>query len=41
MDECIIVDKKDRFIAVGRCIMNRDEMLAFNYGMAVKTREHL
>jgi len=41
MDECIIVDEKDNFLAVGRCIMNREEMLSFNYGMAVKTRENL
>jgi 7-cyano-7-deazaguanine tRNA-ribosyltransferase len=37
-DECLIVNEKDNFLAVGRCIMNREEMLSFNYGMAVKTR---
>ncbi len=40
-DECLIVDEKDNLLAVGRCIMNSEEMLAFNYGMAVKTREKL
>jgi len=40
MDECLIVDEKDNFLAIGRCIMNRDEMLSFNYGMAVKSREN-
>ncbi len=38
-DECLIVDEKDNLLANGRCILNRDEMLSFNYGMAVKTRE--
>jgi len=41
MDECLIVDEKDNLLAVGRCILNREEMLSFNYGMAVKTRENL
>ncbi len=40
MDECLVVDKKDNLLAIGRCIMNRKEMLSFEYGMAVKTREH-
>jgi 7-cyano-7-deazaguanine tRNA-ribosyltransferase len=40
-DECLIVDKKDELIAVGRCLLNRIEMLSFNYGMAVKTRESI
>jgi len=38
-DECLIVNEEDELIAVGRCILNRTEMLSFNYGMAVKTRE--
>lgn len=38
-DECIIVTKSDEYIAVGRCLLNREEMLSFNYGIAVKTRE--
>jgi 7-cyano-7-deazaguanine tRNA-ribosyltransferase len=37
-DECIVVDEKDNFLAVGRCLLNRLEMLSFNYGMAVKIR---
>ena len=41
LDECIIVDEQDNLLAVGRCIMNRKEMLSFDYGMAVKTRENL
>jgi 7-cyano-7-deazaguanine tRNA-ribosyltransferase len=39
LDECLVVDKKDNLLAVGRCILNRDEMLSFDYGMAVKIRE--
>jgi len=39
LDECLIVDEKDSLIASGRCLLNRIEMLSFNYGMAVKTRE--
>ncbi len=41
MDECLIVDEKDKLLAVGRCILNREEMLSFKYGMAVKIREYL
>jgi len=37
-DECLIVDESDNLLAVGRCILNRDEMLFFEYGMAVKNR---
>ena len=40
-DECLIVDEKDNLLAVGRCLLNRLEMLSFNYGMAVKSREHI
>ena len=40
-DECLVVDEKDVLIAAGRCLLNRSEMLSFNYGMAVKTREHI
>jgi len=39
-DECLVVDEKDDLLAVGKCLMNRIEMLSFNYGVAVKTREH-
>jgi len=38
-DECIVVDEKDKILAIGRCILNREEMLSFDYGMAVKIRE--
>jgi len=38
-DECLIVDGKDRLLAVGRTLLNRDEMLSFDYGVAAKTRE--
>jgi len=38
-DECLIVDEKDNLLAVGRTLLNRDEMLSFNYGVAAKTRE--
>ncbi len=38
-DECLIVNDSDDLIAVGRCFLNRKEMLSFNYGMAVKTRD--
>jgi len=41
LDECLIVNKKDELIGVGRCILNRVEMLSFNYGVAVKTREQI
>ena len=38
-DECLIVDEKDSLLAIGRCLLNRNEMLSFNTGIAVKTRE--
>lgn len=40
-DECIIVDEKDNFLGTGRCLLNKIEMLSFNFGMAVKVREHI
>jgi 7-cyano-7-deazaguanine tRNA-ribosyltransferase len=39
LDECLIVDEKDNLLAVGRCLLNRAEMLSFSCGIAVKTRE--
>jgi 7-cyano-7-deazaguanine tRNA-ribosyltransferase len=39
LDECLIVDKNDTLVAVGRTILNPHEMAAFNCGVAVKTRE--
>jgi 7-cyano-7-deazaguanine tRNA-ribosyltransferase len=40
-DEVLVVDKKDELVAIGRASMNREEMLAFNIGIAVKVREGL
>ena len=39
-DECLIVDKNDKLLAVGRTLLNHMEMKTFEYGVAVKTREH-
>jgi 7-cyano-7-deazaguanine tRNA-ribosyltransferase len=39
LDECIIVTEKDELIACGRCLLNKNEMINFNFGIAVKTRE--
>lgn len=38
-DECLIVDKDDKLIAVGRCLLNNVEMMSFSHGIAVKNRE--
>jgi 7-cyano-7-deazaguanine tRNA-ribosyltransferase len=38
-DECLLVDEQDVFLGIGRTLLTRDEMLCFNYGMAVKTRD--
>ena len=40
-DECLIVNENDTLLAVGRILLNRDEMIAFHQGMAVKTRESI
>jgi 7-cyano-7-deazaguanine tRNA-ribosyltransferase len=40
-DECLIVNEHDMLLAIGRTLLNRDEMLAFRHGMAVKTRESI
>lgn len=37
-DEVIIVDPDDNFIAYGRTVLNREEMLNFQRGIAVKNR---
>ncbi|MDI6917109.1 MAG: tRNA guanosine(15) transglycosylase TgtA [Thermoplasmatales archaeon] len=37
-DEVLIVDKNDILIGVGRATMNREEMLSFKKGIAVKVR---
>ncbi len=38
-DEALIVSEDDELLAVGQCLMNREEMLDFERGVAVKTRE--
>jgi len=37
-DEVVVIDSKRRVIAVGKSMMNKKEMLAFQRGVAVKTR---
>jgi 7-cyano-7-deazaguanine tRNA-ribosyltransferase len=41
LDECIIVNEDDTLLAVGRTLLNWDEMRTFRYGIAVKTRESI
>jgi len=38
-DEVLIVDEEDNLLGIGQSLMNREEMLDFERGMAVKTRE--
>ena len=38
MDEVIVVDKDDRFLATGRAILIRSEMMSLKKGIAVKVR---
>ncbi len=38
-DEALIVTEDDELVAVGRTLMNREEMLSFTSGMCVKVRE--
>lgn len=40
-DGVLIVDGDDVLVAHGRALMNREEMLAFKRGIAVRTRDHL
>jgi 7-cyano-7-deazaguanine tRNA-ribosyltransferase len=40
-DECLIVDKKDRLLAVGRCLLTAWEITHFTNGVAAKTRESI
>ena len=40
-DEVLVVDENDKLCAIGRAIMTRNEMLAFQKGIAVKVREGL
>ena len=37
-DEVVVIDSKKSVLAVGRALLNREEMLAFGTGVAVKTR---
>jgi predicted RNA-binding protein (TIGR00451 family) len=37
-DETIVIDSKNRVLAVGRALLTREEMLTFCVGVAVKTR---
>jgi 7-cyano-7-deazaguanine tRNA-ribosyltransferase len=37
-DEVIVVDRDDNFISYGRALLNRDEMIQFERGIAVKNR---
>lgn len=37
-DEVVVLDSGGRVLAVGRALLNREEMLAFGVGVAVKVR---
>ncbi len=39
LDEVLVVDGDDDLVATGRALMNREEMRAFERGMAVRVRE--
>ncbi|MFQ5909121.1 MAG: tRNA guanosine(15) transglycosylase TgtA [Thermoplasmata archaeon] len=41
MDEALVVDEEDSLLAVARTLMNREEMLAFERGIAARVREGL
>ncbi len=38
-DECLVVDQHDNLVAVGRALLNAEEMADFQTGTAVKVRE--
>ncbi|RLG38436.1 pseudouridine synthase [Methanosarcinales archaeon] len=38
-DEVIVVNEQDELLATGKAVLSRDEMLAFERGMAVKVRK--
>jgi len=40
-DEVLVVDQEDRLAAVGRALLNPEEMIAFQRGLAVRVREGL
>jgi 7-cyano-7-deazaguanine tRNA-ribosyltransferase len=41
MDEVLVVDREDRLAAVGQALLNPEEMVDFDRGLAVKVREGL
>jgi len=40
-DEVLIVDQEDRLVAVGQALLNPEEMVAFDQGLAARVREGL
>lgn len=40
-DEVLITDPDDKLLAVGRLLLNREEMLSFQIGVAIRNREHI
>ena len=38
-DECLLVDRQDTYLGIGRTLLTRQEMLSFQHGVAVKTRD--
>jgi len=40
-DEVLVVDREDRLVAVGHALLNPEEMVAFDRGVAVRVREGL
>jgi 7-cyano-7-deazaguanine tRNA-ribosyltransferase len=40
-DECLMVDRHDTLLGIGRTLLARPEMLSFRHGVAVKTRDSL
>ncbi|MCK5038133.1 MAG: DUF5591 domain-containing protein, partial [Thermoplasmata archaeon] len=38
-DEVLVVDDDDKLVAIGRTMMVRDELLAFNTGMGIRVRQ--
>ena len=39
MEEVFIVNNTGELVGIGRAVLNGEEMLAFNYGVAVKIRK--
>ena len=38
-DDVLVINTKDELAAVGRALMNREEMLAFKRGVAVRVKD--